>query len=88
MEESLPNILGGSTGKVLTNSDGANGCFSGNVFSKTLPGYYSYPNWAITENGGEWYRDINFDASRSSSIYGNSNIVTPLSQSTLMLVKY
>lgn len=32
--------------------------------------------------------NVSFDASRSSSIYGNSNTVTPLSQSTLMLVKY
>lgn len=29
-----------------------------------------------------------FDASRSSTIYGNSGTVTPLSESTLMLIKY
>ena len=29
-----------------------------------------------------------FDASRSSSIYGNSTTVTPTSQSTLLCIKY
>lgn len=88
MEESLPNIRGGSTGKVLTNTDGANGCFSGNIFSKTLPGFISNPNWTITENGGEWYRDINFAASYSSSVYKDSEPVRPLSVATSFLIRY
>ena len=31
---------------------------------------------------------INFDASRVSSIYGNSSTVTPLSLSTKLILKY
>lgn len=31
---------------------------------------------------------MNFDASRCSSIYGKSNTVTPLSLTTIYLVKY
>lgn len=32
--------------------------------------------------------NLNFDASHSNSIYGNSTTVTPLSTSAFMLVKY
>lgn len=37
---------------------------------------------------GRYTSTVQFDASLSSSIYGSSNAVTPLSQSTLMLLKY
>ena len=41
-------------------------------------------------NGGTNFGGINLniDASRNSAIYGASSTVTPLSQSTLMLIKY
>ena len=32
--------------------------------------------------------NLNIDASRNSAVYGASSTVTPLSQSTLMLIKY
>ena len=32
--------------------------------------------------------NLRFDASSASAIYGSSSTVTPLSQSTLMLMKY
>ena len=41
-------------------------------------------------NAGTYFGgvDLNIDASRNSAIYGASSTVTPLSQSTLMLIKY
>ena len=76
-EAGLPDIAGGSDGWVLTNAQGANGCFSGNNFTQNLPSYASPPNWNISSGGGEWYRDINFRAGASNSIYGNSTTVQP-----------
>lgn len=39
------------------------------------------------QNRGE-YRQFGFGASRSNTIYGSSTTVTPLSQSTLYILKY
>lgn len=42
------------------------------------------PNW-----GSSYHKPlIHVDASRSSSIYGNSNTVTPISLTTFILIKY
>lgn len=41
-------------------------------------------------NAGTYFGgvDLNINASRNSAVYGASSTVTPLSQSTLMLIKY
>lgn len=38
--------------------------------------------------GGTTQDHINFDASRSSSVYGSSSTVTPLSESVVFCIKY
>ena len=75
----LPNITGGSSGWLL-NGGGreANGVFAGNRYiTDSVSGLVAKPNWNITGGGGEAYRDLNFNASYSNSIYGNSNTVQP-----------
>lgn len=57
------------------------GCLANSINS---PG----TNMGINAGIGTRYGLVDVDASLSSSIYRNSTIVTPLSQSTLMLVKY
>lgn len=47
------------------------------------------PTWAVAAgHAGSIGKYFSFDASLSNSIYGSSETVSPLSQSTLMLVKY
>lgn len=57
----------------------------------------SSPNGAFYSVGGggranlEWHGDfthIGFDASRSSSTYGKSNTVTPLSRACIFYIKF
>ena len=45
----------------------------------------NYSNGSGSTNG--WV-DVNFNASLSNTIYGNSNTVTPESLTTFMLIKY
>ena len=46
-------------------------------------------NWANLwgANGG-YYKWLNFAASRANSIYGSSNTVTPLSLSSIFIIRY
>ena len=71
----LPNITG-STGDTVGDHGGQFGVFTK---SRGTQGF----------NGGRvsWYT-LNFNASRSSSIYGSSTTVTPLSITTSFLMKY
>ena len=78
----MPNIVGylGNTFEHGTFSQ-----ISG-VFNKD-----SYRLRAPADGGGPYdglSKFIYFNATRSSSIYGNSLTVTPISQSTLVLIKY
>ena len=78
----LPNIVG-----YLGNSfdHGTFNQISG-VFGKD-----SYSLRAPADGGGPYNglsKFIYFNATRSSSIYGNSSTVTPLSRSTLYILKY
>ena len=43
---------------------------------------------AGSSGGTDFNGRIHLDASKSSEVYGSSTTVTPLSQSTLMLIKY
>ena len=75
----MPNITGGA-GPIIV----YNGGWYGGVLS-LIDVMKNQQGPSGNQQGGG---NINFDASRSSAIYGNSNTVTPLSLSTLMLVKY
>ena len=76
----LPNITGSAESEVnfIRNGQGA--------FSQS--NQYAYTIGAIKGAAYGLVKSFNFDASRSSSIYGNSDTVTPLSQSTLYVIKY
>lgn len=79
----MPNIIGNFTASERIDAiyvpHGTDGAFN---LIKTQ-------DWGLGGAGG-YARDqrINFDASGSNTIYGNSTTVTPLSQSTLILMKY
>ncbi|MBR2679430.1 MAG: hypothetical protein IKE23_01470 [Exiguobacterium sp.] len=74
----LPNLVGGSDNVLLSGGGtSATGVFSGNNYYTQYGGFTTNPNWNIASNGGERYRDLNFDASRSNAIYGASNTVQP-----------
>lgn len=71
----LPNITGGNTIVSPYNSH-TYGAFAKTTGSQNISG------------GGEWYSISNFDASRSSDIYGNSSAVQPQSQIVHICIKY
>ena len=77
IEAGLPNITG-----TLCNGKGEATICSG-AFTRTD----GAPNAsaAIVNYAGSIFT---LDASRSSTVYGNSTTVTPLSESTLLCVKY
>ena len=73
----IPNILGTFT----------SGGYQGD--SKSSGAMYPSSQTGDRLAGGQYARGIvNFDASKSNTIYGNSNTVTPQSQSTLHILKY
>lgn len=71
----LPNITGGNT-IVSPYRSTPYGAFAKTTGSQNIHG------------GGEWYSVSNFDASRSSDIYGNSSTVQPQSQIVHICIKY
>lgn len=81
----LPNITGGSYTEANTNSINAIasygvGCFSGNDMKAVLN---------LTANGTRQQNStVSFNASRSSSIYGNSTTVQPPALTLLPCIKY
>ena len=79
MEESLPNITGYFGGTICLGYQyaGAFGRFGGEG------GLYG--NLSATSGYTSHY---DFDASRSSSIYGSSTTVTPLSESSFFCIKF
>lgn len=80
MEAGLPNIAGSvDRGLCVISSRTA-----------TLGAFvrkYVTHNYAASGKGGAGCY-LDFDAYRSNSTYGNSETVTPLSQSTLYILKY
>ena len=80
VDAGLPNITGVFGHALMTETFISNGSFydtSGNTWSR---GTSSPSTW-------KW-RDINIDASRSSSVYGSSDTVTPLSLSCIPIIRY
>ena len=85
--EQLPNI----TGEIVS-STGTGQCFTGNRYAigngalgtKDIQYYNNVPNGSGNGNAG---LNIDFDASRSSSVYTNSGSVTPLSLALNFIIK-
>lgn len=77
MEAGLPNITG--------MFDGYGGPYQLGAFNAVSRSDGSYRCHAGTFN---WGLHVDFDASIASNTYGNSDTVTPLSQSTLYVIKY
>ena len=89
-EAGLPNITAHSPGDAVASlwPTRDQDAFS-NYFTGAIRPWYG-ANWehscAASMNTLAW--GLDFNASLSSSIYGSSTTVTPLSRSTLMLIKY
>lgn len=80
MEAGIVNILGGPLGYVGSGSY----IVTQRAIQVTKTGW---ANEGAAVNPS-WSREFNFDASRSSSIYGNSETVTPLSTSCSFLIRF
>lgn len=78
MSAGLPNV-NGTVNDLLGNP--AN--YSGAFFSS-----YNTLKGGINTIGNIGWRHFDFDASRSSSVYGNSNTVQPPSLSIIYIIKY
>ena len=76
----LPNIAGVASG-------GAS-AWSGEGLSASGFAYLGSRQWVTGPGSGGDFYDVNFDASRSSAIYGSSTTVTPLSLSAILIIKY
>ena len=77
----LPNITGYF-------ANGYRGVFSifGGAFSITSA-WVKFKDWG--GEGSAWnYDGADFNASRASVVYGNSSTVTPLSLSSILVIKY
>ena len=85
MEAGLPNIKGS-----LSVNNGFGDCF--NRFHLKTGCFYELSTFksaaAVKSNVGITANNLGFDASRSSSIYGNHETVTPLSLSCKIVLKY
>lgn len=75
----LPNITAALNSVVMYDGFSGTGSFAVGSSLGTVPG----PN-----SGGPQRRPISFDASRSSSIYGESHRVIPAGIYTAVLIKY
>ena len=83
----MPNITGG-----FFPASGTNGVGSwlgvANTYGAFKKGTATASNTANNLGGSSTANRTEFDASLSSSTYGSSETVTPLSQSTLWCMKY
>ena len=66
----------------------------GNLVNYGVGAFYSYERTSTSQNvpavGGVYDYDNSwgFSASRSSSLYGSSNTVTPLSRTVIFLIRF
>ena len=80
-----PNI----TGTITAKGNSSNEVFASATGAMSVGG--TTANWGIGQNdgvSGKAYGKVSFDASRSSSIYGSSETITPLSESVIMCISY
>lgn len=87
MEVGLPNISGSAGHLLYSKSNASEGTADivNGAFNRNLKYHTNNPLTSGTAWGAY---TTTFNASLSNTIYGNSTTVKPLSQSTLMLVKY
>ena len=86
IEAGLPNINGKF--RIIGNQNAYGADNSSGVY--TFEDLQEQGNYTTASNGNSYIgvRYINFDASHSSSIYGNSSTVQPLAISTTFCIKY
>ena len=84
MEAGLPNIEGNFKSVFTVAKD------NGTDTTGALQSPYSKSNGNFGDLKSEpaWGHGFRFNASLSNPVYGNSEMVTPLSQSTLYILKY
>lgn len=79
VEAGLPNITGSVGVNMLWNKGWSNGCFTHNTI------YRDFVNGLEPQ---DMVNSISFDASRSSTIYGKSDTVTPLTYTVRAYICY
>ena len=85
IETGLPNITG-TFGNSWATDRGIFEKFAGAFYSNTKPGYLT--NIAKSSASDNPSSVVGFNASRSSSIYGNSNTVQPATCKCYFVIKY
>lgn len=82
----LPNITGSANGLIDVYSDKSakKGAFSNSVYIEKTQAQNN-PNVVA---GDDWVYTLNFNASNSNSIYGNSSTVQPPALTCLICIKY
>ena len=78
IQAGLPNITGAFAGLRTDGGKTGTGVFQNNG------NYYGY----ASANGSATNNSLSFDASRSSSIYGNSNTIQPATCKCYFIIKY
>lgn len=93
VEAGLPNITGDTTSVAFT-TNSSSGVFTSGCFSMTRGGLgeangenYKISNWDDSSSGLR-RRNANFNASRSSAVYGKSDTVTPLTYTVRVYICY
>lgn len=89
----LASNRGGANARVYQDSGAPNitGYFSTEAQNEGATGafYCSWTKWgAHSGSGGAWQKDVQFNASRSNSVYGRSTDVRPRSVSIIPILKY
>lgn len=92
VEAGLPNITGtahallGPNGRIAWDTEDTSGGLTGPFYASGK--YGNYASGGITTGGEEHSHNLNFDASRSNPIYGNSTTVTPLTYTVRAFICY
>lgn len=92
VEAGLPNITGtahallGPNGRIAWDTEDTSSGLTGPFY--TSGKYGNYASGGTTTGGEEHPHNLNFDASRSNPIYGNSTTVTPLTYTVRAFICY
>ena len=85
VQPGLPNIIGDIDVSIASFHDGVKEVASSGAFVNSGN---TYTDAKTNANGTGSYFMLNFNASQSNSIYGNSNTVQPFSVFTYYCIKY
>lgn len=92
VEAGLPNITGtahallGPNSRIAWDTEDTSGGLTGPFYASGK--YGNYASGGTTTGGEEHPHKLNFDASRSNPIYGNSTTVTPLTYTVRAFICY